>query len=281
MAMNPMTQKPTKTIRFAVASPKPEPYVPAMLRLLLSLMIGATMARADGPVSVAAAANLTHIMEPLMAVFSQTHPRIKVRTSFGSSGSLVAQITHGAPYDVFLSADLEYPRALIIRGQADDKSLSVFAIGQLVLWTKQPELRMDDLADALGNFAVGKLAIANPVTAPYGRAAKQTLEQLGRWDRLLPKLVIGENISQTAQLIDSGNADLGFVALSTVLALAPESRGRWLTVSPALYSPLLQGAVLTTRGMSNPSARTFLEFLQSPEAQNLFARYGYGVRGSL
>ena len=279
--MNRGTRLPTKFIRFAVASPKPIPHAFVMLRLLLTLLIGTTVGRAESTVSVAAASNLTHVMDPLLALFSQAHPDIKIKASFGASGNLVAQITHGAPYDVFLSADLDHSRALIIRGQADEKSLSVIAIGQLVLWTKQPALQLNDLNDALRSFAVNKLAIANPATAPYGRAAQQTLEQLGLSDRLAPKLVMGETITQTAQLVDSGNADLGFVALSTVLGMEPASRGRWLVVSPSLYSPLIHTAVLTNRGASNPAARTFLEFLQSPDAQNLFARSGYGMRTSL
>lgn len=251
-----------------------------MWRYFLILLSGILPAGADTVVSIAAASNLMHVLDPVTAAFEATHPGIKLQTSFGASGNLFAQISHDAPYDVFLSADLDYPRALVLVGKAEEKSLCIFAIGQLVLWSKHATLPPGDLGAALRNPLVRKIAIANPTTAPYGRAAKQALEQLGLWDFLVPKLVVGENISQTAQFVDSGNADLGLVALSVIQNTGLAQTGHWLAVPPSLHLPLMQGGILTTRGAAKSAAHAFLEFLQSTEAQNLFARHGYSVRTS-
>jgi len=229
---------------------------------------------------VAAAANLVHAMTDLTAAFQDTHPDIKVETSFGASGSLVAQIKHGAPYDVFLSADLDYPQALIATEHAREDSLTIFAVGQLALWSSHAERDMRDLATTLRSPSIQKIAIANPATAPYGRAARQALMQLGLWTLLQPKLVIAENISQTAQFVDSGNADLGFVALSSLKSPPLAGRGAWQIVPASLHSPLVQGAVITKRGADNPAARKFMDFLRSDVARNVFARYGYDVPAS-
>lgn len=251
-----------------------------MLRTLLAFLFSGFVAHATETVSVAAAANLTHAMPDLVAAFHETHPDIKIETSFGASGSIVAQINHGAPYDVFLSADVNYPRALIATGQAEEKSLVVFAVGQLVLWSSHAAMDLSDLAAALRSPAVNKIAIANPVTAPYGRAAQQALEQLGLWQFVEPKLVVAENISQTTQFVDSGNADIGFVALSALKSPALAGRGVWKIVPASLYSPLVQGGILTRRGTANPAAKVFMDFLGSAAARNVFARYGYGMPAS-
>ena len=248
-----------------------------MLRILFALLLTAVSARTAETVSVAAAANLVHVMPDLVAAFHEAHPDIKVETSFGSSGSLVAQIKHGAPYAVFLSADLDYPQALITAGEASEANLVIFAIGQLVLWSRHDAMDMSDLATTLRAPSLRKVAIANPVTAPYGRAAQQALEQLGLWTLLQPKLVVAENISQTVQFADSGNADVGFVALSSLKSPVLAGRGTQQIVPASLHSPLVQGAILTKRGAGNPAAHAFMKFLRSAAARNVFARYGYDV----
>ena len=228
-------------------------------------------------VSVAAAANLVYALDALNAEFAKAAPDVKVTTATGASGSLVAQIKNGAPFDVFLSADLDYPRALAKAGQADEKSLVTFATGRLVLWTTQPGVELKSIADTVRSPGVKKLAIANRDSAPYGRAAQQALEKLGAWADAQPKLVVGENITQTAQFVETGNADAGFVALSLVLAPNLKTKGRWLEVSPDLYSSLAHGAVLTTRGAANPAAKKYLEFLSSNAAKKILRDFGYGV----
>lgn len=247
-----------------------------ILRVLLFVTAVSGLSAAE-TLRVAAAANLVHAMADLAAAFQDAHPDIKVETSFGASGSLVAQIKHGAPYDVFLSADLDYPQALIATEHAREESLFIFAVGQLALWSSHAERNMSDLVATLRSPSIQKIAIANPATAPYGRAAQQALMQLGLWTLLQPKLVIAENISQTAQFVDSGNADLGFVALSSIKSPPLDGRGIWQIVSASLHSPLAHGAILTNRGGNNPAARKFMDFLRSDAARNVFARYGYDV----
>ena len=250
------------------------------LAALLLLLILTSAGRAAETVSVAAAANLVYALDALNAAFAKTVPAVTVTTATGASGNLVAQIKNGAPYDVFLSADLDYPQALVAAGQAEAKSLTTFAVGRLVLWTTKPAIDLTSIAATVRNPAVQNLAIANPGTAPYGRAARQALEKLGAWSDAQPKLVTGENITQTAQFVETGNADAGFVALSLVLSPKLRDRGRWLEVPAELYASLAHGAVLTVRGAANPAARRYLEFLADPVAKKILRDFGYGVPAS-
>ena len=249
-------------------------------RLLLVLLLGslALAAKADRPVSVAAAANLAYVLEPLDAAFSRANPEVKVTGAIGASGSLVAQIGRGAPYDVFLSADLDYPRKLIEAGGAPaSPAVVTFAYGKLVLWTTRPNLDLAAIPAVIRNPAVRRLALANPRTAPYGRAAEEVLARLGLAQAAEGKIVFGENISQTAQYVSSGNADAGFVALSLVAAPKHPAKGRWIEVPAGLYAPIAQGAVLTNRGAGNADARRYLEFLTGPDARRIFSQFGYGL----
>lgn len=228
-------------------------------------------------VEVAAAANLVYVLEPLDVAFARANPGISVTSQVGASGSLVAQISHGAPCDVFLSADVDFPKKLIAAGGAEASSLVVFAYGRLVLWTTRPGLPLASIASAVADPAVRRIAIANPRTAPYGRAAEQVLAKLGASAAAQPKIVVAENISQAAQYVGSGNADVGFVALSLVASPNLRDKGRWLEVPSDLHAPIAQGAVLTLRGAANPAARRYLAFLAGPEARELFKRFGYGL----
>ena len=246
-----------------------------MLRFCLALCLSVATAHAEHKVGIAAAANLVHTIDALKSAFLTAHPGVKVDITIGSSGNLVAQITHGAPFDLFLSADLEYPQALIATGHADAASLTPFATGRLVLWTAKPDFKITDLATALLDPSVHKIAVANMTTAPYGRATRQSLDRLELRSILQSQIVTGENVSQTAQFVASGNADLGFVSLSLVRSPQLEGQGTWIEVPAHLHEPLTQGAVLTKQGTLNPSAQRFLAFLQSPEARKVFARYGY------
>jgi molybdate transport system substrate-binding protein len=230
--------------------------------------------------SIAAAANLVYVLDPLDAAFREFAPGVTVTTAIASSGNLVAQIKNGAPFDVFLSADLDYPRALIAAHCADAASLTPFATGRLVLWTTRPGLPLSSTAAVIRNPAAQKIAIASPRSAPYGRAAEAVLKKLALWAAAQPKLVTGENISQTAQFVATGNADAGFVALSLVLAPKLKERGRWLEIPAGLYAPIAQGAVLTTRGAANPAAVRYLAFLRTPAARKVLERFGYGVPAS-
>jgi len=243
-------------------------------------MLAAASMSAKETVRIAASANLVFALDEICAAFQAERPEVKVESVIGSSGNLVAQIAHGAPYDIFLSADMEYPLALIKNGHADAASLTPFATGRLVLWTTRADLPMAELGSVLHYARMRKLAIANPDTAPYGRAARQTLEKLELWDAMQSHLVMGENISQTAQFVASGNADAGLVALSLVLSAKQQNSGNWLVVPENFHEPLTQGAVLTKRGTANPTARAFLTFILSDKARKIFAQYGYGVPAS-
>ena len=251
----------------------------AFSRILLGLSLAAAVASvsASEHVAVAAAANLVYVLEPLDAAFAKAEPDVKVTREIGASGSLVAQIENGAPYDVFLSADLDFPRRLVKAGGARGSSLTTFAIGRLVLWTTRPGLDLPSVPSVVRDPSVRRLAIANPQTAPYGRAALEVLSKLGLSGDAKPKLVFGENITQTAQYVFSGNVDAGFVALSLVVSPKLKDKGRWLEVPSSLYAPIEQGAVLTVPGGSNPAARRYLDFLKSPEARRIFSRFGYGL----
>jgi len=250
---------------------------PPRLLLGIALLAAAARAPAAEQVSVAAAANLTYVLGPLNAEFARSDPGVVLTSEIGASGSLVAQIANGAPYDVFLSADLDFPRRLIAAGGADGSSLVTFAFGRLVLWTTRPGLDLGSVGSVVRDPSVLRIAIANPKAAPYGRAAEEALARLGVSGDAQPKLVFGENITQTAQFVSSGNADAGFVAYSLVVAPNNRGRGRWIEVPASLYSPIAQGAVLTTRGMANPAARRYLQFLGSPAARKVFAQFGYGL----
>jgi molybdate transport system substrate-binding protein len=242
---------------------------------LLLLLAGLGRAAAQDHLAIAAAANLVYALQPLNAEFGRAHPEITVTSATGASGSLVAQIQHGAPFDLFLSADLVYAQALVKSGSGEAASLRPFALGRLVLWTTRPGLAIDSIEGLVRNPAVQTIAIANPRTAPFGLAAQETLGRLHLTEVGRPKLVQGDNISQTAAFVETGNADAGFVALSLVLAPELRERGRWLEVPPELYSPLTQAAVITRQGRDNPAAREYLDFLGSPPARKILEQFGY------
>ncbi len=226
-------------------------------------------------VSVAAAANLVYALEALNAQFAASHPQVKLTSARGASGNLVAQIRNGAPYDVFLSADRTFAERLVSDGMAQAASLRVFAIGRLALWTVKAGVDIGSLERVVRDPAVHRIAIANPDSAPYGLAARQALEKQGLWEAVQPKLVRGENISQTAEFVQTGNAEAGFVAMSLLLVPGVKDRGRWLEIPADLYTPLEQEAVLTNRGADNPAAREYIEFLGTAPARSILESFGY------
>lgn len=231
-------------------------------------------------VSVAAAANLVFALEALHAEFKRAHPDVTLTTATGASGSLYAQIKNGAPFDVFLSADTEYPNQIVAAGLGDVATLQTFATGRLVAWTMRKGVDLSNLTAAVRDPAVKKIALAQPKTAPYGRAAQATLEKLGLWQDAQAKLVRGESISQTTQFVETGNADFGFIAMSVVTSPRLKGKGRWVEIPPEDYAevPLDHAAVLTTRGAANPAAKSYLEFLGRDAAKKILREFGYGVK---
>lgn len=250
-----------------------------MLRPLLCLLLWPLAATAQTKLSVAAAANFVYVLEPLHAEFQRLAPDIELTVNTGASGNLVAQIKNGAPFDVFLSADTEYPRELIKAGGAEEKSFTLFTIGRLVLWTTRADLDLTSIPEAIHNGKVQRLAIANPRTAPYGRAAVEVLRKLGVAPHAEPKLVFAENITQAAQFVETGNADAGFVALALVRSSRLQNQGHWIEVSPSLHPPLEHAGVITKHGADNPAAVRYLTFLLSPEAQTILEKHGYKAVG--
>lgn len=251
------------------------------MRKLLLLLAGvlclgvAQAARAGETLNIAAAADLTLCLQDLNAAFGKVHPEVELKSTTGSSGNFLAQIKNGAPFDVFLSADMSYPRELVKGGLADESSLTLYATGHLVLWTTNPAVDVSQGLPVLGGEAVKKFAIANPDVAPYGRAAKAALERAGSWEALQPKLVRGENIAQTAQFVQTGNVDAGIVALSLVVAPKVAGTGKFYRIPEDQYPVLEQGAVITNAGAGKPAAKAYIEFLRSPEARAVFDRYGF------
>lgn len=250
--------------------------------LTLFFAIGPVLAARAETVTIAAAADLTFCIEELNQSYQQSHPDTELKLSTGSSGNFSAQIQNGAPFDVFLSADIQYPKTLASGGFVDRSTLTVYAVGRIVLWTTKPDtVNLDQGINVLRDrAAVKKLAIANPEHAPYGRAAKAILENSGIWAEVQDRIVQGENIAQTAQFVQTGNVDAGFVALSLLLSPNLPRIGRYIEMDPKLYPKLEQAMVLTTAGSKRPVARAYFQFLQSPAARKIFDQYGFTLPAS-
>jgi molybdate transport system substrate-binding protein len=226
-----------------------------------------------GQTNVAVAANFTEAAKEIAAAFKAKTGHEAV-LSFGATGQLYTQITQEAPFQVFLSADAERPHKLADEGLGDKASRFTYAIGRLVLWSKTDGLVKGEETLKSGTFT--KLSIANPTAAPYGAAAIETMKKLGVYNALQPKIVQGNSIAQAFQFVDTGNAELGFVALSQLKDVTAGSR--WV-VPQTLYSPIKQDAVLLKNGASNEAATAFMTFLKGPEARAIIARFGYVIDG--
>jgi molybdate transport system substrate-binding protein len=224
-----------------------------------------------GEVKVAVAANFTEAAKEIGTAFEKATGH-KAVFSFGASGQFYTQITQGAPFEVFLSADKERPEKAVQEGYAVKGSLFTYATGRLVLFSKQKGLVTGE--DTLKNGTFTKIAIANPATAPYGVAAVETMKKLGVHDELSGKIVQGNSISQAHQFVDTGAAELGFVALSQVIG--KDEGSRWL-VPESLHTVIAQDAVLLKTGETNEAAKGFLQFLKGPEAKAVKEKFGYGV----
>ena len=223
---------------------------------------------------VAVAANFAEPAKAIAAAFNASTGHTAT-LSFGSSGQFYSQLVHGAPYEVFLSADADRPKQAEKDGLAVPGSRFTYAVGRLVLYSRTPGL-VDSAGAVLRRpSAFAKLAIADPASAPYGAAAVQTLRKLGVYEPLKPQLVLGSSITQAFQFIDSGAAELGFVALSQVINV--QGGSRW-TVPSADHAPIDQQAILLNTGRNNPAAKAFLAFLKSPTAVTLIRKYGYEVK---
>lgn len=245
-----------------------------LARVLCAAVLPCAAAQA-AEVSVAVAANFTAPMQKIAAEFERDTGH-KAQLAFGATGKFYAQIKNGAPFELFLSADDTTPARLEEEGAAVAGSRFTYAIGKLALWSAQPGV-VDDRGEVLGRGSFKHLAVANPRTAPYGAAALEVLRKLGVADALAPKLVTGENIAQTHQFVASGNAELGFVALSQVWADGRLSGGSAWLVPADLHAPLRQDAVILAAGRDKPAARALAEYLRGAKAVAIIKSYGYGL----
>ena len=245
----------------------------AALCALLACAVGCKTAPVSTrTLSIAAAADLKFAMDEISAAFHAAHPDVELRCSFGSSGNFYAQIHNGAPFDAFLSADVAYPRRLLSDGTGKPDSLFVYGVGRIVVWI--PAASPLDPATALGDARVHHIAIANPQHAPYGRAAEAALHSMGLYEKAQPKLVLGEDISQTFEFVESGAADVGIVALSLALAPAARGKGRYWEV-PLAYYPRIEQAGLILKDSAD--ARAMCAFLTGANGRAILKKYGFYV----
>ena len=224
--------------------------------------------------TVAAAADLNFVLPEIARQLRAASPAVDLEIAYGSSGNFFAQIGNGAPFDVFLSADVTYPRKLASARPGAGNSVFTYAVGRLVVWV--PAGSPLDPATALREPSVKHLAIANPQHAPYGRAAQAALRSLGLQERVEPKLVLGENVAQALQFVESGAADAGIVALSLAVAPPLRTRGRYWEIPMDAYPPLEQGGIILK---DSQAARDFRAFLLSENGRRILKQYGFVVPG--
>ena len=249
--------------------------VPSFFAACAAALVLAPTAQA-GEVSVAVAANFTGPMQSIAVEFEKDTGH-KAVASFGATGQFYTQIKNGAPFEVFLAADSETPGKLEAEGGTLAGSRFTYAIGTLVLWSAK-EAYVDDKGEVLKKGAFAHLSIADPAKAPYGAAAVETLKKLGSYETLQPKIVTGNNIAQAHQFVSTGNAELGFVALSQVYKDGKLTSGSGWIVPADLYSPIRQDAVLLTQGKDNAAASALLQYLKGPKAAAIIESYGYRLK---
>lgn len=224
-------------------------------------------------ITVAAAADLKFAMDEIVGQFAKSNPGDEVSVVYGSSGKFHTQIQQGAPFDMFFSADISFPQELAKAGLAATE-VKPYAVGRIVLWSATMDASKMTLV-SLTDPKVTRIAIANPQHAPYGKRAEEALRAAGLWDKVEPKLIYGENIAATAQYVQTGNAQVGVIALS--LAVNPElsSKGGYALIDDKLHSPLEQGFVITKRAASSVLAKRFADYMSSKPARTVMVKYGF------
>jgi molybdate transport system substrate-binding protein len=243
--------------------------------LLLASML--SLPALAAPLLIAAAADLSYCIDDIAAAFRKEAPDAAIKISTGASGKFFAQIQNGAPFDAFLSADVDYPAQLARLGAADGSTLTRYAVGRIAMWSLDPRLDLDKGLALLRDPRIARVAIANPATAPYGRAARAALERDGLWEAVQAKLVIGENISQTSQFVQTGNAQVGLVSLASLRSPRLAGVGRYALVPDTGLAPIEQAAIVTKHGADNPLAARFVRFLGSPAARAILERNGFSI----
>lgn len=241
---------------------------------VLAFLLAVPLAAFASDITVAGAANVQFTLDDLKAEFTK-ETGVSVKTVIGSSGKLTSQVENGAPFDVFLSADMKYPSKIFKDGFSSNAP-KVYAYGVLVLWTMK-DLDLSKGINVLSDTSIQKVALADPKLAPYGREAVNALKFYKLYDQLQKELVLGESISQANQFITTGAADIGFTAKSVVVAPNMKDKGKWIEVDPQSYKPIAQGVIVLKYAEQNHSkeAHEFYDFLFSAPAQEIFKRYGY------
>lgn len=258
-----------------------------MPRFLILVLAGALAASASAAgqaggdtrraVRVAAAADLKFALDEAIARLARRQPALRVEPTYGSSGSMHAQLRQQAPYDVYLSADVDYPRDLVSRGVGSARDLFTYAAGRLVIWVPAGSTLPVERDGLRALDRAGRIAIANPRHAPYGRAAEAALRRAGIWDRVSRRLVLGENVAQAAQFVQSGAADAAIIAKSLVAAPALRGSGRVWDVPGSMHPPLVQGGLILPWAASRGAAEQLRDFLLSNEGRALLQAHGFGL----
>jgi molybdate transport system substrate-binding protein len=244
--------------------------------ILTAVLLWLATAVAGAQTLTVAAASDLQVALPAIAARFEKETGHKATLTFGSSGNFVTQIENGAPFDVFLSADADYPRRLERAGLTDRGTMYQYAIGHIVLWTRNDSrIDLHGGLTVLTDAKVRKVAIANPQHAPYGRAAVAALRHEQLYERVRGKLVLGENISQAAQFVQSGNAQVGILALSLALAPALKAVGTYVTIPESFYPPIAQAAVVLAMSKQKAIARQFIDFLKKPETASMLQSHGF------
>ena len=250
-----------------------------MKRIIISLaVLFATLSLSAQKVNIAAAANLRYVLEEIKTAYVKQYPKAKVNITFGASGMLVQQIMNGASFDFFMAADNEFPVKLKEKGLTTG-AMSTYAIGKLAIYSTTLDVEKLGIG-VLKSQSVNKIAIANPETAPYGERSVELLKSQKLYEQLKSKIVLGENISQTAQFAFTGNVEIGFIALS--LAMAPEmsGKGNYYIIPQNLYKPIEQACILIKTPVLNTEAAKFRKYVLSPETKGIWEKFGYSVPGS-
>ncbi len=248
----------------------------AVLAVALAIQVRARAGEAE-KATIAAAADLKFAMDDVLAEFRKSQPGCAVEVVYGSSGQFHTQITQGAPFDLFFSADISFPRMLAEKALAASE-VKPYAIGRIVLWSVVKDASKMTLAD-LADPSIARIAIANPKHAPYGQRAEEALRAAGMWEKIESKLVYGDNIAHTAQLVESKNAQVGIIALSLTKSPALAKQGGYALIDESLHKPLEQGFVVTKRAAKNACAAGFASFMGEKAARDIMIRYGFALPG--
>jgi molybdate transport system substrate-binding protein len=265
------------------------PIASVLLVVFASVVCGCAEKSAVGPatqpdaatVTVAAAADLKFAFDEVVRDFEQAHSGTRVQVTYGSSGNFHAQLTNQAPFDIYFSADMSYPRRLVEQGIADKESEFLYAVGQIVVWAPNgspidvEQLGIQTVLDP----AARKVAIANPQHAPYGRAAEAAMKSLGVFEQVQERLVLGENIAQAAQFVESGAADVGIIALSLAMAPALRDKGKYWLVPLDAYPTMEQGSVILNWAKNRVVTDQFRSFVAGPQGREILRRYGFILPG--